>query len=84
MDLSLSAIKLRACKEGNIRVVFIRNGETASRMTYHPNVDVNMLLQAFDIRFVLPHFFPHHRQFVVVTYLLFAAIQLLKFFRQRV
>lgn len=81
MDLSLSAIKLRACKEANIRVVFIYNGETASRITYHSNVDVNMLLQAFDIRFVLPHLFPHHHQFVVVTYLLFATIQLSKCLR---
>lgn len=44
-------------------------------MTHHSNIDVDMLLQAFDICFVLEHILSKHHQFVVITYLLTAAIQ---------
>src|SRR5271154_7228191 len=77
IHLSLSAIKLRTYN-AYVRVVIICENEPVFGMTYHPDIDINVLLQTFDIRFVLLHAFPHHHQFVIVPYPLFAAIQLMK------
>jgi hypothetical protein len=47
-------------------------------MSYQPNIYVNVLLQALDIRFVLEHALSHHNQLVAVPFAFFAVIQLMK------